>query len=82
MKLELNLLRFLRAGRGVSTPEEQLRDDARQVTTPVPSSVELNEAFQTLENSGWAVWTRDSLTHQIRWAITTEGEMELAKRKL
>lgn len=82
MKLELNLLRFLRAGRGVLTPEEQLRDDARQATAPAPSSIELNEAFQTLENNRWAVWKRDALTGQIRWAITDEGEVELAKRKL
>lgn len=82
MKIELVILRFLRAADGVSTPETQLRDDARLATSPPPSTADLNAAFTTLEDKGWAMSVRDPLTGQIRWVISGEGIAQLTLRKL
>lgn len=82
MKLELTLLKFLRAAGDLLTAEGQLRDDARLAVSPVPLGTEISDALNNLENRKWAVAVRDELTETVRWQITDAGRAQLAKRNL
>jgi hypothetical protein len=82
MKLQLTALKYLRVGGDLLTPETQLRDDLRLAVSPAPTGVEISEALNHIESSGWAVSVRDELTGAVRWQITDLGRVQLAKRGL
>lgn len=82
MNLPLTILKFLRAGGELLTPETQLRDDCRLAVSPPPTGMEISEALNQVESEGWAVSVRDSLTRAVRWQITDAGRAQLAKRGL
>lgn len=82
MKLELTILKFLRAAGDMLTPETQLRDDVRLAVAPAPTGAEISEAFERIESSGWALSFRDQLTKGVKWVITDDGRAQLAQRKL
>lgn len=80
--LPISILLILRAGGEHLTPEAQIRTDLRLTCQPVPGSIEVSEAFATIEERGLAVSLRDSLTGAIKWQITDEGRSALASRGL
>lgn len=82
MRAILPLLKFLRAGEGVLTPEIQLRDDLNKVMAPAPTKSEVDAALNRMEDRGWAVAVRDEITDVMRWRITDAGKAELAARGL
>lgn len=82
MSITLTILKFLRAGGDLLTPETQLRDDLRVSVSPPPTSVEISEALDLIEERGLAVSLRDDLTKEVKWQITDNGRAQLAKRNL
>lgn len=82
MRVTLPILKFLRAGEGVLTPETQLRTDLFQVVAPPPTKSEVDAALNRMEDRGWAVSVRDEITGVVRWRITDAGKAELAARGL
>lgn len=82
MNLTLTILKFLRAGGDLLTPETQLRDDVRMAMAPPPTGTEISEALNLIEQRGLAVSLRDDLTKEVKWQITDNGRAQLAKRNL
>ncbi|MFO1461300.1 MAG: hypothetical protein U1G08_18090 [Verrucomicrobiota bacterium] len=82
MSIDLTILKFLRAGGDMLTPETQLRDDVRLAVSPPPTGGEISEALGRIEGAGLALSFRDEMTKAVRWTITDEGRAQLAKRRL
>lgn len=82
MNLTLTILKFLRAGGDLLTPETQLRDDVRMAVVPPPTGAEISEALNLIEQRGLGVSLRDDLTKEVKWQITDNGRAQLAKRNL
>lgn len=82
MRIELTILKFLRAAGDLLTPETQIRDDVRLVVAPAPTGLEVSESLNRIESDGWAVSIRDQVTGIVRWQITDLGRVQLTKRGL
>ena len=78
----ISILLILPAVGEHSSPEVQIRTHLWLTCPPVPGSIEVSEAFATIEERGLAVSLRDSLTGAIKWQITDEGRSALASRGL
>lgn len=82
MTLPLHILILLRQAGELLTPETQLRTDLRVLVTPVPSGVDVSEAFNRIESEKWALSVRDTVTGIVKWKITDAGRVILAERNL
>ena len=82
LRIDLEALKWLRAGGDNLTPETQLRDDVRMALSPAPTGGELSDSFNRLEARQWALASRQSEGDDVKWMILPLGKAQLTSRNL